>query len=105
MTRYTTFDEDLMQRLRNDATFAEAYLQVAIETFAHDGDTELFSDSLRRFITAKDSLDSDEVARASLTQIVSDSNNLNLSNILKICDALGYHLKVSLTKKTPRLAE
>lgn len=92
--------EDMMvEQLREDPAFAEAYLRVAFEDFQKDGDMKVLLGCLRHVIEARADLNtfaqSIDIPHASMYQMLSAQSTPSFSTMVKICGGLGYDLTLS----------
>lgn len=99
MRTYRKFNDDLIDELRADPEYAQAYLQVAFEEYEQDGDMEMLLLSLRRVAEAQGGVP--ELARrlnmrkTSLYHALSEKGNPRLSTISAILHGLGYRLTLT----------
>lgn len=102
MRRYRKFQDALISDLRDDPAQAYAYLQVALEEFDQDGDTEHLMLALRNVAEAQGGVP--ELARqvdmgkTSLYKALSEEGNPTLSTIHMILHGLGYRLALAPTE-------
>jgi probable addiction module antidote protein len=90
------YHELLIERLRDNPQEAIAYLDVALEEFESDGDTEMLVKALRNVAEAQGGIP--ELARRvgmnrqSLYKALSSRGNPRLSTIGRVLHGLGYRL-------------
>lgn len=81
-----------------DPEDAKLYLQVALEEYQEDGDTEFFLMSLRDVIKAQGGIgqlaERTSLNRQSLYKALSAKGNPRLDTLMKILHGLGYRLSV-----------
>ena len=98
MRTYRKFQDVLIDDLRADPEQAYAYLQVALEEFDQDGDTEHLMLALRNVAEARGGVP--ELARqvnmgkTSLYKALSEKGNPTLSTVNAILHGLGYRLSI-----------
>ncbi len=98
MRTYRKFQDVLIDDLRADPEQAHAYLQVALEEFDQDGDTEHLMLALRNVAEAQGGVS--ELARqvkmgkTSLYKALSEKGNPTLSTVGAILHGLGYRLSI-----------
>lgn len=96
----TRYHDHLMADLR-DPTEATAYLQVALDEYQEDGDTEAFMLALRNIAEAAGGLGrlakKANLQRQSLYRTLSSKGNPSLKMLSPILNGLGFHLFVSPT--------
>jgi probable addiction module antidote protein len=96
MRRYRKFRDVIIEDLKNDPAYAKAYLQVALEEFEQDGDSEHLMIALRNVAEAQGGVP--ELARrlkkgkTSLYKALSEKGNPRLDTIGAILQGLGYKL-------------
>jgi probable addiction module antidote protein len=96
MRHYLKFHDVIIEDLKNDPDYAKAYLQVALEEFEQDGDSEHFMVALRNVAEAQGGVP--ELARrlnkgkTSLYKALSEKGNPRLETIGAILNGLGYRL-------------
>lgn len=99
MRKYRKFQDVLIDDLRSDPEQAYAYLQVALEEFGQDGDTEHLMVALRNVTEARGGVP--ELARqvkmgkTSLYRALSEKGNPTLSTVGAILHGLGYRLSLA----------
>lgn len=98
LERTKSFDEYLIESLKNPEK-ATAYLQVALDEYQQDGDTEFFMMALRNVAQANGGvgqlakkIDSN---RQNLYHTLSHKGNPTLSTLTNILGGLGFHLSIS----------
>ncbi len=98
MTNYPTLDEFLLDSLQEDKEFQEAYLEVSLEEFQKDNDTQALLKSLRRLAEAKGGIPKlakeIDVSKQGLYKALSDNGSPKLSTVGKILQGLGYRLTI-----------
>jgi probable addiction module antidote protein len=96
-----TYHDLLVERLRENPQEAIAYLDVALEEYEGDGDTELLLKALRNVTEAQGGIP--ELARRvgmnrqSLYKALSSRGNPRLSTIGRVLHGLGYRLTLKPT--------
>lgn len=109
MRKYRKFQDVLIDDLRSDPEQAYAYLQVALEEFGEDGNTEHFMVALRNVAEARGGVP--ELARqvdmgkTSLYKVLSEKGNPTLSTISTILHGLGYRLALAPAKSEESRAD
>ena len=105
MTTYRKFKDVLIEDLRNDPEHAYAYLQVALEEFEEDGDTEHLLIALRNVTEAKGGVpalaEKVNMGKTSLYKALSEKGNPRLSTIYTILKGLGYKLMLAPVERQP----
>ena len=97
-TKYRKFRDVVIERFKKDPNEAHAYLQLALEEFEQDGDTEHLMLALRTVAEAQGGVP--ELARKinmekmTLYKALSEKGNPRLSTIYSILKGLGYRLLV-----------
>ena len=98
-----SFHEHLIKALRNPQE-AKAYLQVALEEYQQDGDTEFFLTALRDIAEAKGGMGplakQTKLNRQSLYQILSGKGNPTLNTLNVILKSLGFRLAVEVIESS-----
>jgi probable addiction module antidote protein len=95
MRQYHKFRDLVIEDLKNDPEYAQAYLQVALEEFEQDGDSEHLV-ALRNVAEAQGGVS--ELARrlnkgkTSLYKALSEKGNPRLDTVGAILQGLGYRL-------------
>jgi len=93
---YRKFNDVLVDDLRSDPEYAQAYLQVAFEEFGQDGDTEHLMVALRNVTEAQGGVSAlaerVRMDKASLYKALSENSNPRLSTVYAILRGLGYQL-------------
>ena len=97
--KYTTdYHPELIESLK-DENEAEAYLQVALEEYDHDGDYEAFMIALKNLTEAQGGIhqlsQKTHLNRQNLYRVLSQSGNPRLDTLTKIIHALGFRLTVA----------
>lgn len=91
------FHELLIESLR-DPKQASAYLQVALDEYQEDGDTEFFLKALRNIAEAQGGIGElskkTKLNRQSLYNTLSDKGNPRLNTLGLLLKAMGFHLLV-----------
>jgi probable addiction module antidote protein len=96
MRRYRKFKDLVIEDLKNDPEYAEAYLRVAFEEFEQEGDSEHLMVALRNVAEAQGGVP--ELARrlkkgkTSLYKALSEQGNPRLKTVGTILQGLGYRL-------------
>jgi probable addiction module antidote protein len=96
MRQYRKFRDLVIEDLKNDPEYAQAYLQVALEEFEQDGDSEHLMVALRNVAEAQGGVP--ELARrlnkgkTSLYKALSEKGNPRLDTVGAILQGLGYRL-------------
>lgn len=104
MRTYRKFQDVLIDDLRADPKQAHAYLQVALEEFDQDGDTEHLMLALRNVTEARGGVP--ELARqvkmgkTSLYKALSEKGNPTLSTVGAILHGLGYRLALAPNERS-----
>ena len=100
----TRYHDHLMEDLR-DPQEAAIYLQVALDEYQEDGDTEAFMLALRNIAQATGGIGElakkAELNRQNLYRTLSSKGNPSLKMLQPILDGLGFHLFVGLKQHTP----
>ena len=98
MTNYPTLDEFLLENLQEDPEFYEAYLEVSLEEFQEDNDTQALLKSLRRLAEAKGGIPrlakQIGLSKQGLYKALSSDGSPKLSTVTKILQGLGYRLTI-----------
>ena len=103
MAKYRKFRDVVIERFENNPEEAHAYLQVALEEFEEDGDTEHLLLALRTVAEAQGGVP--ELARRidmekmTLYKALSEKGNPRLSTIYAILRGLGYKLMLAPLEK------
>lgn len=103
MATYRKFRDVVIERFKADPEEAHAYLQVALEEFEEDGDTEHLLLALRTVAEAQGGVP--ELARRinmekmTLYKALSEKGNPRLSTIYAILRGLGYKLMLAPLEK------
>lgn len=98
MRKYRKFQDVLIDELRDDPAQAYGYLQVALEEFDQNGDTEHLMLALRNVTEAQGGVP--ELARqvnmgkTSLYKVLSEKGNPTISTVNTILHGLGYRLAI-----------
>lgn len=96
MRTYRKFKDVLIEDLRGDPEYAQAYLQVAFEEFGQEGDTEHLMVALRNITEAQGGVpalaERVKMGKTSLYKALSENGNPRLSTIYTILNGLGYEL-------------
>ena len=91
------YHQELIASLK-DVDEAEAYLQVALEEYDHDGDYEAFMLALKNLAEAQGGMQKlsrkAHLNRENLCRVLSRSGNITLETLSKIIHALGFRLTV-----------
>jgi probable addiction module antidote protein len=96
MSQYRKFRDLVIEDLRNDPEYAEAYLRVAFEEFEQEGDSEHLMVALRNVAEAQGGVP--ELARrlkkgkTSLYKALSEQGNPRIETVGAILQGLGYRL-------------
>jgi len=105
MRKYRKFQDALIDDLRSDPEQTYAYLQVALEEFDQDGDTEHLMLALRTVAEARGGVP--ELARqikmgkTSLYRALSEKGNPTLNTVGAILHGLGYRLTIAPVEPRP----
>jgi probable addiction module antidote protein len=105
MRKYRKFRDALIDDLCSDPEQAYVYLQVALEEFDQDGDTEHLMLALRNVAEARGGVP--ELARqtnmgkTSLYRALSEKGNPTLSTVGTILRGLGYRLAIAPVEPKP----
>ena len=98
MTNYPTLDEFLLDSLQEDEELQKAYLEVSLEEFQQDNDTQALLKSLRRLAEVNGGISKlakeIHVSKQGLYKALSDKGSPKLSTVTKILQGLGYRLTV-----------
>jgi len=103
MATYRKFRDVVIERFKENPEEAHAYLQVALEEFEEDGDTEHLLLALRTVAEAQGGVP--ELARRinmekmTLYKALSENGNPRLSTIYAILRGLGYRLMLAPLEK------
>jgi probable addiction module antidote protein len=98
MRQYRKFRDVVIEDLKDDPAYAQAYLQVALEEFEQDGNSEHLMVALRNVAEAQGGVP--ELARrlkkgkTSLYKALSEKGNPRLDTIGLILQGLGYRLSL-----------
>jgi probable addiction module antidote protein len=98
MRQYRKFRDVVIEDLKDDPAYAQAYLQVALEEFEQDGNSEHLMIALRNVAEAQGGVP--ELARrlkkgkTSLYKALSEKGNPRLDTIGLILQGLGYRLSL-----------
>jgi probable addiction module antidote protein len=93
----------LIGELRDDPEQAYAYLQVALEEFDQDGDTEHLMLALRNVAEMRGWVpESARQVKTSLYKALSEKGNPTLSTVNTILHGLGYRLALALNHRLDR---
>jgi probable addiction module antidote protein len=103
MTRtYRKFQDYLVERLQ-DPKEAEVFLEVALEEYEEDGNTEAFMLALRYLAEAKGGVSKlskvTKLNRQNLYKILTGKTSPRLDTIFSIMKGLGYHFKAEPLKE------
>jgi probable addiction module antidote protein len=96
MKQYRKFKDLVIEDLRNDPEYTEAYLRVAFEEFEQEGDSEHLMVALRNVAEAQGGVP--ELARrlkkgkTSLYKALSERGNPRIETVGAILQGLGYRL-------------
>jgi probable addiction module antidote protein len=96
MRQYRKFRDLVIEDLKNDPEYAEAYLRVAFEEFEQEGDSEHLMVALRNVAEAQGGVP--ELARklkkgkTSLYKALSEQGNPRIETVGAILQGLGYRL-------------
>jgi probable addiction module antidote protein len=96
MRRYRKFKDLVIEDLKNDPEYAEAYLRVAFEEFEQEGDSEHLMVALRNVAEAQGGVP--KLARrlkkgkTSLYKALSEQGNPRIETVGTILRGLGYRL-------------
>jgi len=99
MKKYRKYRDVVIERFKEDPQEAHAYLQVALEEFEKDGNTERLMLALRTVTEAQGGVP--ELARRinmekmTLYKALSEEGNPRLSTIYNILKGLGYKLMLA----------
>ena len=103
MATYRKFRDVVIERFQKDPEEAHAYLQIALEEFEEDGDTEHLLLALRTVAEAQGGVP--ELARRinmekmTLYKALSAKGNPTLSTVYAILRGLGYRLMLAPVEK------
>ena len=96
MRKYRKFKDALIDDLRDDPEYAQAYLQVAFEEFEQDEDMQMLLLSLRNVTEAQGGVPAlakkVNMGKTSLYNALSEKGNPRLSTVYAILRGLGYKL-------------
>ncbi len=105
--QYRKFEDSLKERLA-DAEYARVFLDVALEEYEKDGDTEAFLLALRDVTEAQGGIsklaERTNLNRQNLYKALSEKGNPRLETVGTILHGLGFRLSVEPTK-TEELAK
>lgn len=96
MRQYRKFRDLVIEDLKNDPEYAEAYLRVAFEEFEQEGNSEHLMVALRNVAEARGGVP--ELARklkkgkTSLYKALSEQGNPRIETVGAILQGLGYRL-------------
>lgn len=97
------FDEILHEALKNPIE-AQAYLEVAIELYKEDGNTEAFLMALRSVTEAQGGLahleESTKLSGKNLNQLFSSKGNPRIDTVDEVLHGLGFKLAVESLKSS-----
>ena len=105
MGTYRRFRDVVTERFKENPAEADAYLQVALEAFEEDGDTEHLLLALRTVTEAQGGVP--ELARRTnmekmtLYKALSEEGNPTLKTINTILKGLGYRLMLEPVERQP----
>jgi probable addiction module antidote protein len=98
MRKYRKYRDTLIEDLRNDPEYTQAYLQVALEEFEQDRDAQHLMVALRNVTEAQGGIPSLaqrlDMGKTSLYKALSEEGNPRLSTIGDILHGLGYKLSL-----------
>lgn len=98
LERSESFDDYLMESLK-DPEQAAIYLQVALDEYQEDGDTEFFMKALRNVAIANGGVGQlakkTHLPRQNLYHTLSSKGNPSLKKLKPILSGLGFHLSIS----------
>jgi probable addiction module antidote protein len=99
MKPYTNFEEWHLKKLENPKR-ARAYLQLALEDYEQDHDTEAFLLAIRDVAKARGGIgklaENTKLNRQSLYKALSSEGNPKLDTLSTILHGLGYRLSIEL---------
>ncbi|MFC1712737.1 addiction module antidote protein [Candidatus Poribacteria bacterium] len=99
--QYRRFEDSLKERLA-DAEYARVFLDVALEEYEKDGDTEAFLLALRDVTEAQGGIgklaERTNLNRQNLYKALSEKGNPRLETIGAILHGLGFRLSVEPVK-------
>lgn len=105
--QYRRFEDDLRERL-TDPDYARVFLDVALEEYEKDGDTEAFLLALRDVTEAQGGIsklaERTKLNRQNLYKALSEKGNPRLETVGAILHGLGFRLSVE-PAKTEELAK
>lgn len=97
LERTGSFHDLLIESLRDEEK-AVAYLQVALDEYQEDGDTEVFLLALRNVVEAKGGIGllakKTHLNRQSLYNTLSQKGNPSLNTLGRVLKNLGFHLSI-----------
>lgn len=97
MKRTKSYHDELIKSLRN-AKDSAAYLEVALEEYQEDGDTETLLVALRNVAEAKGGIGKlakkTHLSRQHLYKLLSKSGNPRLDTFGLLLKGLGFHLAI-----------
>lgn len=98
MRNYRKFHETLIEDLKNDPEYANAYLKVALEEFEQERDAEHLMVALRNVAESQGGIpalaERLDMNKTSLYKALSEEGNPRLSTIGDILHGLGYRLSL-----------
>ena len=98
MRQYRKFKDVLIEDLKNDLEYRHTYLQVALEEFQEDGDTQHLLLALRNVTEAQGGVPSlakkINMGKSSLYKALSEEGNPRLDTIYTILNGLGYKMQL-----------
>lgn len=96
MTKYQKFQDYIVEKLQ-DPIEAQAFLDVAIEDYEEDGNTEAFMLALRYLTEAKGGVSKlsqvTQLNRQNLYKVLTGKTEPKLATTFSIMKGLGYHFK------------
>lgn len=107
MALYINYEDAMVEELREDKEFAAAYLQFSFENFEQDNDMPMLLHSIRRFLLARNGIDTVAqqlvLSSDNLMDILNNKEAVSFAMMQKLCGTLGY--RVLLTKKEMAVQE
>lgn len=98
LERSESFDDYLLESLK-DQEEAATYLQVALDEYQEDGDTEFFMKALRNVAKANGGVGQlakkTDLPRQNLYHTLSSKGNPSLKKLSPILTGLGFHLFIA----------
>ena len=98
LREYQDFHKTMIENLRKHPEDIETYLEVVLEDYEKERDTEAFLLALRTITEAKESMttlaEKTKLSRQALYKALSPKGNPRLDTIWAILNALGYRITI-----------